>query len=43
VSGAHAGLDGAEGVFDGLAAPAHRLRVLVEPPLDGLKDLLVLL
>jgi hypothetical protein len=31
----HPGLDGAEGMFDRLAALAHLLRMLVEPALNG--------
>ncbi len=36
VSRPHPGLDGAEGVFDRLAALAQLLRVLIQPPLDRL-------
>ncbi len=38
----HPRLDRAKGVLDRLAALAHGLRVLVEPSLDGLKDVFVL-
>jgi hypothetical protein len=41
MAGAHPGLDGAEGVLDGLAPPAHGLRVLVEAALDGFKNIFV--
>jgi hypothetical protein len=36
---AHPRLDGAEGMFGGLAALAHLLRVLVEAALHGLENL----
>jgi hypothetical protein len=39
---AHARLNRAEGVLDRLAPLAHGLRILVEPPLHGLKHMLVL-
>ena len=39
---AHPGLDGAKGMLDRLAALTHGLGVLIEPPLDGLKDVFVL-
>ncbi len=42
MSGAHPGLDGAERVLDGLAAPAHGLRVLVEAALHRLEHMLML-
>ena len=38
----HAGLDRREGVLDRLAPLAHGLRVLVEPPLHGFEDMLML-
>src|SRR5271170_2230585 len=37
----HPGLDGAEGMFDRLAALAHLLRMLVEPALNGFENLLM--
>ena len=42
MGGAHPGLEGAEGVLDGLAPLPHRLRVLVEPTLHRLQHMLVL-
>ena len=42
VSCAHPRLDRAEGVLHRLAPLAHPLRVLVEPPLDRLKNILML-
>ena len=39
---AHPGLDGSERMLDRLAPLAHLLRMFVEPPLDGLKNLFVL-
>ena len=42
VGRSHPGFDGAEGMLDGFASPAHRLRMLVEPPLDSLKHMFVL-
>ncbi len=39
---AHPGLDGAERVLGRLAPPTHLLRMLVEPLLDGLENVLVL-
>ena len=35
------GLDGAEGMFDRLAALAHLLRMLVEPALNGFENVLM--
>jgi hypothetical protein len=37
----HPGLDGAEGMFDRLAALAHLLRLLVEPALNGFENVLM--
>src|SRR6476661_4301638 len=37
----HPGLDGAEGMFDRLAALAHLLRMLVEPALNGFENVLM--
>ena len=42
VGGAHPGLDGPEGMLDRLAPLTHGPRVLIEPPLDGFKDIFVL-
>ena len=42
VGGAHPGLEGAEGVFDGRAADAHALRRAVEPVLHGVDHGLML-
>ncbi len=41
VCSAHPVFDGPEGMLDGFAPLAHLLRMLVEPLLDGLKDMLV--
>jgi hypothetical protein len=38
MGGAHAGLDGPEGMLGGLAALTHGLRVLVEPLLDRFEN-----
>jgi hypothetical protein len=42
VCGTHAGLDGAEGMFDRLTSLAQFLRVLVEPALNGFQNVLML-
>ncbi len=39
VCSAHPLFDGPEWMLDGFAPPAHRLRMLVEPLLDGLEDI----
>ena len=42
VGRSHPGLDGPEGMLNGFTPLAHLLRMLIEPPLDGLKDVFVL-